>query len=123
MTRAVLIGGLQGALACGPEAKSGEDGARGETKGLTGRPRLSAREREGGRGRACGLAGRGDGWWAACGRERTEGEREAVGRAARGGKKEKKEEKKMAGPKGKKEGDKNIIQMFSLNLNSKFKSK
>jgi hypothetical protein len=52
------------------------------------------------------------------GRKRGEGG-EAVGQAAKGGKKEKKEEKKVAGPKGEKEGDKNAIQMFSLNLNPK----
>jgi hypothetical protein len=50
----------------------------------------------------------GIGWWAACGKERREGEREVVGQAA----KEKRKRKKR--------GKINAIQMH-LNLNLKFK--
>jgi hypothetical protein len=86
-------------------------------------PPVSAGERKREGARAGWWAGAND-WWAACGREGREGEREAVGWATRGGKKEKKEEKKVAGPKRKTRGNLNAIQMYlNLNLKFKFKSK
>jgi hypothetical protein len=91
----------------------------GGTKGLTGGPCLSARERERKEERARaagGLRGKtvGPHWWAACGEERRGGERERERRPWAGceGEKERKrrgsEWARWAGPKGKKEGKKFI---------------
>jgi hypothetical protein len=74
----------------------------GWKKGLTGMPRLSARDGERER-RVRGGLGWGSGW-AVSGRQEREGEREAVGRAAKGEKKRGKEERKMGRPKRKKGG-------------------